>query len=506
MTTENENQTTEESASRSNAERFVHAFESNCSPQYIKDTNGDMFIAYKYEGVSSIFKIEKNSSETFIMMLMRKFRMGGGSRAAQKVLEELQSITLEKGIQKKVYIRYGRKNDSLYINLANPAANGVVEINPSFGFKLINESPVPLWTSPNLRPIPLPQPIAREEFLKKWDDLFYFEEEYGSYLLLAFVIKSMIVESGTCPFVIFDGPQGSGKSTMTRILKNLIDPTFPLLFNPPNSEENVAISASLVHLLAYDNMSSLEADMADVMCRLSTGAGLCKRKLFSNGELSAFDFQKSAIFNGIDDPSHRPDFQARAITLHLKPFDSTRTLTADTTFWENFEKDYPRLVGGIYQLTADVLGILPTIKTENLPRLSDFVRIGLALDQVIKKPEEYFLDIFNQHQQIRDSNLFDNNEFCLRLKHILESNQGILEDSPMKILRKLSTSDALGRGHNQPKNIPHFRNLLKRYKSTLTAHSIEWKDMPRKSDQRLMRIWIKDYKVSELEEGENLLI
>lgn len=482
--------------SSSISETFVKRFNEECSPHYIIDHNGEIFITHKCEGVPSIIKIEKNSSERYIMTLMRKFLLGGGSRIAQGAIEELQSIAFEKGLQKKVYVRNGKKDNSIYIDLANPQIKGFIKIDPDVGFQHTTDCPVPLWTSPILRPLPYPKTISRNEFFKIWETLFNFEEDYGSYLLLVFVLKCLIIDSGTCPFLIFEGPQGSGKSTMTKIVKELVDPTHPLLVTLPDKEETIAIIASLTLLPAFDNISRLNYDTADALCRLSTGSGLgSKRKLFSNSELSTFDVQRSVIFNGIEDLSSRPDFQDRSITLHLKSFDKDeKILKSDSVFWEEFKVIHGNLLGGLYEILSQVLGVLPSVTTTNLPRLSDFTRVGLALDKVLDKPEGHFEKIFTNHQKAKIFNLFSNDEFALRLKEILEKNDGKLEDSPMKILLKINSPERARHNTNLPKNIMQFRGQLKRSKAVLEeAYNIKFLDLPRSSSQRMMRIWIENY-------------
>jgi hypothetical protein len=76
---------------------------------------------------------------------------------------------------------------------------------------------------------------------------------------------------------VLQGEQGSGKSGTTRMLRALIDPNNAPIRSLPRNERDLAISAINGHLLAFDNVSALSAEMSDALCRLSTGTTLATR-------------------------------------------------------------------------------------------------------------------------------------------------------------------------------------------------------------------------------------
>ena len=82
--------------------------------------------------------------------------------------------------------------------------------------------------------------------------------------------------NGRGPYVILDvtGEQGTAKSTMLKLLRNLIDSNLADLRAPPKDEQNLAISAGNAHVLAYDNLRTFPTGCDTTPCpawRLAVG-------------------------------------------------------------------------------------------------------------------------------------------------------------------------------------------------------------------------------------------
>ena len=78
-----------------------------------------------------------------------------------------------------------------------------------------------------------------------------------------------------------NGEQGSGKTTAAKMVRSLIDPHVAPLRGPPRDLRDLAIAAFNQYVLAFDNLSGISADLADALCRLSTGGGFATRMLYS---------------------------------------------------------------------------------------------------------------------------------------------------------------------------------------------------------------------------------
>lgn len=78
------------------------------------------------------------------------------------------------------------------------------------------------------------------------------------------------------------------------------------------------VAAKGAHLLNFDNISGLRDWLSDAFCRLSTGGGAGKRKLYTNDDEVLFDGRRPVLLNGIEDVVVRPDPVDRAIMLTME--------------------------------------------------------------------------------------------------------------------------------------------------------------------------------------------
>jgi hypothetical protein len=75
--------------------------------------------------------------------------------------------------------------------------------------------------------------------------------------------------SGPCPIMVIEGPPLSGKSTLARLLKALIDPSAtPLTSLPPRAEKITRLAAGR-HVLAFDSVGSISPAKAAVLSGLA---------------------------------------------------------------------------------------------------------------------------------------------------------------------------------------------------------------------------------------------
>jgi len=219
----------------------------------------------------------------------------------------------------------------------------------------------------------LPQPVAGGTI----DDFRPFlnvVNDHHAPVLAAWVAAALAGVSS--PIVMLLGEQGSAKSTLARKLMWLIDPTnSPMekaaLLLKPKKPEDVMVAAKNCSIMAYDNLSGIDAELADLLCMVATGGTFQNRKLYTNSEQHVVDLQKPTILTGLDRSSLRGDFLSRMMPVHLKAIESSQRKTDDQVNRE-FLAARPKLLGYIFGLVARGLDTSIDLSGWNLSRMGWF--------------------------------------------------------------------------------------------------------------------------------------
>ena len=133
------------------------------------------------------------------------------------------------------------------------------------------------------------------------------------------------VDRGPYPVLVLSGEQGSAKSTLSAILRALLDPNTAPLRALPREDRDLFIAATNGHVLTFDNVSGLRAWTSDTLCRLATGGGFAVRQLYTDLDEVLFDAARPVILNGIEDMVERADLADRAVFLTLEPIPEERS-------------------------------------------------------------------------------------------------------------------------------------------------------------------------------------
>jgi hypothetical protein len=220
-------------------------------------------------------------------------------------------------------------------------------------------------------------------------------------LLAEVLLVSYYITNIGRPILVAWGDQGSGKTTICVIFKALIDPSkLSVLFAPRDLGETVQ---ALDHhcFLAFDNISSMPDWLSDLLSQAVTGAGLSKRKLYTDDEDHIFQLKRGIAVNGINQLIHRPDAMDRSILLrHSRLSPSQRR--SERELFADFEHDRPYLLGAVFDALSKAMEIYPTIHLSALPRMADFALWGCAIAQALGYTQDDFLGAY--HNNIRTQN------------------------------------------------------------------------------------------------------
>lgn len=334
-------------------------------------------------------------SDAFQSWLLRRFYEEHGTAprgpAVQEALSLLEARARFDGKEYPVWLRVASHGDALYLDLANEHWQAV-KITAD-GWKVEDNPPVRFRRPRGMLPLPIPQGCGSLSEL--WQFVNVTDEEWP---LLVGVILSMFRPFGPYPLTNINSEQGSGKTTLSRIIRALIDPNISPLRAEPRNTQDLAIAAENGWCLTFDNLSRLSPWLADALCRLATGGGFATRQLYKDREEETFEATRPVILNGIEDLAVRSDLLDRCVNLSL-PSISDDKRKAEADFWRAFEEARPRILGAILDVIVVAVRNLPTTRLPRLPRMADFVLWVTAAESALGWESGTFLRAFETNRQ-----------------------------------------------------------------------------------------------------------
>jgi hypothetical protein len=124
------------------------------------------------------------------------------------------------------------------------------------------------------------------------------------------------------------------------------------------------------YCLAYDNVSYLPPWLSDALCRVSTGAGIKTRRLYTDNEQAVFGFARPIALNGIPDFAENQDLLSRSIIIG-QPTIADTDRRGETDMGAAYAAMQPRLVGALCDLVSRGLREVRTTRFARLPRMAD---------------------------------------------------------------------------------------------------------------------------------------
>ncbi|MCS0674622.1 hypothetical protein [Cytobacillus firmus] len=314
-----------------------------------------------------------------------------GGQALADTLNVLEARALFEGETQNVYIRIAETDNAIYIDLCNQEWE-VVKITID-GWEIVKNPPVRFKRSSVNKEMPRPTKGGAIEELKP---LINYQSEADWKLIISWLIAALRPGS-PYPILTIQGEQGSAKSTTTKVLRALVDPSTMPLRALPKDERDLSIAASNTWILAFDNLSGLSNTMSDALCKLSTGGGLSTRKLYSDNEEAIFNVMRPSILNGIDDIAKRQDLLDRSLVIFLPSIPEEKR-EDEKTFWAEFRAVQPRILGAFFDVVSGAMKELPNVKLRERPRMADFALWITASEQALGWESGSFMDVYNRNR------------------------------------------------------------------------------------------------------------
>jgi len=219
-----------------------------------------------------------------------------------------------------------------------------------------------------------------------------------------------------------------------------------------------------------DNVSMIIPEMADALCRISTGAGISSRTLYKDAEETVLKAQLPIVTTAIEPQAvRRPDLQDRTITLRLESLGDD-AVRGEREIAEAFEDIRPDLLGALYTAVAVALSRVETMAIDRLPRLADFATWVEASAPAFGWDEGAFIDVLESSRAVASAMAVDASPigplivaFMKDRRHWSGTSSELLTH-----LKQLADEDAR-RARSFPKDATRFSGQLRRMVQPLKA-------------------------------------
>ncbi len=381
-------QASENTEKRSQCDRLIKLTDA---VELYHTPDGDGFATVQINGHSENWRIRSKPFRSLLRHRYYQAYQGSpGSQALQDALGGIEARAQFDGQEEQVHLRVAGHRGAIYLDLTNDQWQ-VVEITPE-GWRVLDQSPVKFTRTAGMTPLPTPQPGGTIDALQRFSNLAS-EEDFR--LLVAWLIAALRPD-GPYPILVLNGEQGTGKSTLARMLRNLVDPNVAPIRTPPREEQDLLIAGRNSWIICLDNLSGLSPWLADGLCRLSTGGGFSARQLYTDTDEVLFEVKRPVILNGIPDLATRPDLADRAITLTL-PAIINNSRKREYELWQEFDNECPRILGVLLDAVSCALRRLPEVNLESSPRMVDLAHWATAAEPGLGWPSGAFMEAYSSN-------------------------------------------------------------------------------------------------------------
>jgi hypothetical protein len=398
------------------------------------------------------------------------------------------------GNVRELHTRAAWHEDTLYYELR---PGRVVEVDAS-GWCFIEDPPVLFRRFPNLKP--LPDPKRNGDLTSLWAYL-NLKSDRDKRLLLAY-LTTVPLPHIPRPILNVAGAMGSGKTTLSRLVKRTLDPTAPesVRVDP----RDLLQKASHAFVMMFDNQSSLPEWAADTACRLVTGEADSKRRLYTDDEDVIVELKRAVLLNGINVPTDRGDVLDRSLVVELEriPDKDRRT---EEELWERFEVEHPGLLGALFGVLAKAMARKSSLQLSRRPRLADWGEYAAAVYEVMGWGAETFLKDWDEVVRVQNQATLDGSPVAQSIIKFMEDRDEYTGTSSELHKRLGSVAEELGvdRDKAWPRSAAWLWKRIKEVLPLLITAGIEAHRKEEKSGSQITLRKIPSDAATTATEGED---
>ncbi|MFA6476439.1 MAG: bifunctional DNA primase/polymerase [Candidatus Paceibacterota bacterium] len=438
--------------------------ESKDNVTLFHDDKKESYISVKINDYQQIIAIKSRLIKKWLTReFWTIFKKAVNAEAIREAVSVLEGKACFDGPMYKLHNRLAWKDGDLWYDLIDDKWQAI-KVNDS-GWEIIKEPPILFHRYSHSQSQITPSPTGGDvNLIFKYINITNKDHQL---LLLIFLISCFLPDFPH-PFLVIFGPQGSCKTTLSKLLRRIVDPSLIEVASMPEKKDDLVQALAHHTFLFFDNVSYISESTSDTLCKAVTGSGFVKRELYSDDDDIIYRLKRCIGINGINLVSTRPDLLDRSLLLELERIEDDQR-KSDKEIFDSFEKDLPLILGGIFDALSQVLKIKPTIKLTELPRMADFAEWGSAIAKTIGSTQEEFLRAYQDNIDKQIETILNENMVAMTIIGFMEGRYWARwEGTSTELLEKLTLhAEFDNKRITQDKYWPKAPQVLSRALNTL---------------------------------------
>jgi energy-coupling factor transporter ATP-binding protein EcfA2 len=214
-----------------------------------------------------------------------------------------------------------------------------------------------------------------------------------------FWLISALRPIGPYPILVLRGPAASGKSTLARALRTLIDPSVAPLRRLPVRDRELLQFALHNWILVFDNIHRVPVKIAEALCAISSGEAV-ETAQPDYRDNSLCEIARPIILIAPLDETQNPwipmrSLASRTLAVDLAPIAAPRS---EAALWPEIDALRAPVLGSLAAAVSSTLRRIRDVSFHHLPRFADSIAwaaaSGLDADSIIEAvsdPESMWL-------------------------------------------------------------------------------------------------------------------
>ncbi|MFZ3011860.1 MAG: bifunctional DNA primase/polymerase [Minisyncoccia bacterium] len=419
------------------------------------DEQGRGYISMAIDGHQEIWSCGGRKIKLWLSSEIHRTQEKAPTAEVKKsILSVLEGKACFEGSEIKLHDRVAWHGDEIFYDLTNSKWQ-IVKIAKE-GWEIVDNPPTIFKRYPHHKEQVTP---VKNGNVKLFLDYINVANPEHQLLLLIFLISCFIPDFPHVMLVVF-GAQGSSKSTLSKLARLVVDPSLIDVASFPHSQRELIQALAHHYFLFFDNVSHITEEESDTLCKAITGGGHVKRELYENDEDIIYTFMRCIGMNGINLVTTRPDLLERSLLLELERIDPADRKT-EKELYQNFAKDLPSILGGIFDVLVKAIQIQPTIKLDSHHRMADWSLWGCAITEALGYSKDEFLKAYQNNITRQSEMLLNENIVAITLFSFVEEKKE-WEGTATELLQELYKRTPLDYFEKQEKYWPRSAASLMR--------------------------------------------